>query len=430
MEPLPEGWAINVAQYAVAAGSTGAGTKHGDEEMRVEPVIAGVAAAHTQLDGSSALEAVELLPVSSALAVLQLDCPLDLGVRARRTFVAIERACISDRGQGWIDRDRFCNAVVGTLPYPDSAGDGQPARKFLVQYFGVIQAASASADGFVRLDHRAPSEQRVPYAAACLGFSLLLLCPTRASSAQVMDGAVSEIHRILAAHEWGPGRRPGGRSIVLESELTFVLQCVLSTEALLLGVASSMVSDTVPVNMLATAMSAEMLGGRTSLEYSDFRRWMLQLPHKLHPELLINLDAVVGDRDGAAGRDARAEMSSAPGNGYGAMPAQPISPHAGAPQSPYSQRPSVPSPQSLWGAARANQRELPPLIVPMQETEWWDYTSASGARYYSNGRGDALWQMPANVWIGTIDEISGVPYWYHSDTMERSWSVPHFEERF
>ena len=45
MEPLPEGWAINVAQYAVAAGSTGAGTKHGDEEMRVEPVIPSTAVA-------------------------------------------------------------------------------------------------------------------------------------------------------------------------------------------------------------------------------------------------------------------------------------------------------------------------------------------------------------------------------------------------
>ena len=329
-------------------------------------------------DDTAADAEMDPLPVASIIAALQLDCPIDLPLRARRMFDAIESACTSDApGYASIGRSEFCDAVVGTLPYPDPIPVGQPARTFLVRYFGVLYNAYISENG-------AMDTERLPFSEACLGLAMLLLCPTRASTAQTMEDVVVEIFRILTAHVWsidGPRDASRGlRGVVLESELTHLLWCVLNAEAMMLGIITSMISTTVPIDMLASAMCNEMMQGghNGELPFSSFRRWMLQMPHKLHPELVSfledNHDSDV-ERGGRAEVDYRSRMSASGARGSGAG-------------------------------------------------TWWDYTAPNGRQYFSRGDGGAVWDMPQNVWVGTVDEASGTPYWYHTATMERSWEDP------
>ena len=329
-------------------------------------------------DDTAADAEMDPLPVASIIAALQLDCPIDLPLRARRMFDAIESACTSDApGYASIGRSEFCDAVVGTLPYPDPIPVGQPARTFLVRYFGVLYNAYISENG-------AMDTERLPFSEACLGLAMLLLCPTRASTAQTMEDVVVEIFRILTAHVWsidGPRDASRGlRGVVLESELTHLLWCVLNAEAMLLGIITSMISTTVPIDMLASAMCNEMMQGghNGELPFSSFRRWMLQMPHKLHPELVSFLEDnhdSDGERGGRAEVDYRSRMSASGARGSGAG-------------------------------------------------TWWDYTAPNGRQYFSRGDGGAVWDMPQNVWVGTVDEASGTPYWYHTATMERSWEDP------
>ena len=426
-QPLPAGWSEEAASVSVEEENIAALSTFTSGVSSYSSMVSsghGAPGAQTSMnllwDDAAAKADMDKLPVARVVAALQLDCPLDLPLRSRQIFDAIESYCTSDAdGRGWISRTALCDAVVSTLPYEDSIPSGQPARAFLVRYFHAMHAAHTDARG------TQSSPARLPFSEACLGLALLLLCPTRASTPEAMSYAVGDVHRILTTHRWSAGgarrAQQQRRGAVLRVELQHAVRCMLSAEALL----CSMVAETVSVDLLASAMCAEMMqqsgssGGDDLMTYSAFRRWMLLLPHKLHPELASFLE----DQPASLRREvskpvlsAEVQRSSPPmarGSSWSSMsfPRSPLpSPQQGRGSSSYSS--SSPPSRSWWSSAAP--------AVP----SWWDYTNTSGARYYANDEGVAVWQMPEATWVGTIDEISGTPYWYHTATMERVWTMP------
>ena len=426
-QPLPAGWLEEAASVSVEEENVAALSTFTSGVSSYSSMVSsghGAPGAQTSMnllwDDAAAKADMDKLPVARVVAALQLDCPLDLPLRSRQIFDAIESYCTSDAdGRGWISRTALCDAVVSTLPYEDSIPSGQPARAFLVRYFHAMHAAHTDARG------AQSSPARLPFSEACLGLALLLLCPTRASTPEAMSYAVGDVHRILTTHRWSAGgarrAQQQRRGAVLRVELQHAVRCMLSAEALL----CSMVAETVSVDLLASAMCAEMMqqsgssGGDDLMTYSAFRRWMLLLPHKLHPELASFLE----DQPASLRREvskpvlsAEVQRSSPPmarGSSWSSMsfPRSPLSsPQQGRGSSSYSS--SSPPSRGGWSSAAP--------AVP----SWWDYTSSSGVRYYANDEGVAVWQMPEAMWVGTIDEISGTPYWYHTATMERVWTMP------
>ena len=385
-----------------------------------------------------------------ALGALQLDCSQQMPQRVGRTFAAIERACMVDAytSGGFLEKIQFCNAIVSSMPYP--AQRDAEARAFATMIYDALHSG--------RTWWTTPSAgptHLLPFSEACVGLAVLLLLPTPATTAQTLHDAALELYKILTAHRWRnsreehPRTRSGG---VLESELTHLLVCVLTVEALVFNNAllqgnSSGDGTPPPIEALARAMSRDMMSSCSGsyLPLDAFLYWMQQLPERLHPELFATASS-------------RSPAAAGPG-AAASTPAQAEDADDTAARAEQEQRRR----QAAYDARAAAEREQ--LRAPQQQdadrervrrfrdersardreradaadrgaattatsaaataasSVWWDYRTARGVMYWSNGFDESVWSMPKNVWIRTVDEASGRAYRYHSSTLEREWAV-------
>ena len=329
------------------------------------------------------------LPLLEAVALLQLDWPYDLRGRVRRTFEAIEREC-DVNGKGRIELLDFCNAVEETIPQQTGVIRQRERRVFLARFFRALQRMDQA---WMRVH---PKRRRddvgaewLPFSAACLGMSVLVLCPIPALTPRIRQDTVDELHRITVSHRWrmsaGDGERVrqpqfqdnGTARPVSKEELTYLFACVLAVEPLF---ESSSEIEEAPLLSLADAMASAMMPTDDRLKklaHEDFWASVVDLPVQLHPDIEANLE------------ESRA---------FRCRDLEDIVAHPPAP------------------AART-------LGVPA----WWDHSTPEGAHFYYNpGTEATTWDMPKSTWVGAIDDGSGAPYRYHTKTTERQWITEGF----
>ena len=367
------------------------------------------------------------LPLLDAVALLQLDCGYDVRGRARRTFDAFEQACITDgTGRGRIGVVEFCEAMERTMPQRVGAIEQREQRAFLVHYFQAHVRAL-------------PEEERefgdtrngvIPFAAACLGLTTLLLCPTHAMTRQVCDEAASEVHRIMVSHCLRMGGREGDRVHVpqfemdgrpreiAKGELKYFFTCILTTEQLL---DSSNEVRCSPVDLLAEAMSSAMLpdgGRRVKLVHADFFSSLVHLPAQLHPEV-----------NDAIGMSLLEDMHAAD-----VGPSVVDEPDRALEEAVQAASPNQSALPFRDTVETATEVRVPPMLQSTKVEDervawtvpiaWREHSTSQGARYFYNASAQiTTWDAPPNIWVGAFDD-QGIPYYYHTKTMERTWEDP------